>query len=538
MNKSIFHSLRFKLISTAILVEVIMLSLLVWNSVRLMEQYLLNQMEYRIAELQPLLNASLSGPVLQADIATIREVMQQYKTDDLQYYAIYNSAHDQMASAGSALIANKLTTTHDPLNLLSLIDQSTYFMHMPIKVFDRTVGYLDLELDITFITQAIATARQQGLGIALSEILLSALLLSIIGIALTRHLKDLTSAAHSMAEGDLSVRIKVESRDEIGEAATTFNRMADSISENQASLKQSEQQIRQLNEELEQRVTQRTEQLQQANKQLSESLEQLNQTQEQLIQSEKIAALGVLVAGIAHEINTPIGLGVTTATHLEDKVNEFEKLYMQGDLTRDEFESFQQLTVKSSQIITSNLKRAADLIRSFKQVAVDQISEDRREFNVSKYTQEVINNLHPKLKNSLHIIEINCEDSLVFHSYPGAFSQIITNLIVNSLIHGFDEIKNGKIEINISKQQNYLHILYKDNGKGMNKQNLKKIFDPFFTTKRGKGGSGLGMHIIYNLVSQTFSGDIKCESTPGNGMVFEIKLKDSTNNITTNVADK
>jgi len=525
MHKNIFNSLRFKLISTAILVEIIMLSLLVWNSARLMEQYLLNQMEYRVTELQPLLNASLSGPIIQADIVTIQEVMNQYQSNKLQYYAVYDNVHDVMVTSGQAIIANKTFTPPDPRKYFSAIDQNTYFIHMPIKVFEHSVGYLDLEIDTAFITQAIATSRQQGIGIALAEILLSSILLSILGIALTRHLRDLTNAAHSMAEGDLSVRVKVFSNDEIGEAATTFNRMADNISGSQRSLTQSEQQIRKLNEKLEQRVEQRTNELQDTNLQLKQSLEQLNAAQQQLVQSEKMAVLGALVAGVAHEINTPIGLGVTTASYLEDTVNQFQKIYQSGEMTRADFEKFQNSALKSSQIICSNLKRAADLIRSFKQVAVDQISEEIRDFNVCECTHETMQNLHPNFKNASHEIKINCDDHFNVHSYPGAFSQIITNLVMNSLIHGFQDMDKGAIEIDVSLQNGYLALQYKDNGRGMDASSLKKIFDPFFTTRRGDGGTGLGMHIIYNLVTQTFAGEIKCDSSLDNGVCFSMKLK-------------
>jgi len=527
VNRSVFHSLRFKLISTAIFVEVVMLSLLVWNGVRLMEEYLSNQMEYRVTELKPLLNASLSGPVLQEDIVTIREIMDQYRSDETQYYAIYNSANEVLATSGQAIIANKVSRSDNPSGYFNAINQNIYFMHMPIMVFGRAVGYLDLELDTSFIEQAMTTVRQQSLGIALSEIFLSALLLSVIGLALTRHLKSLTSAAHSMAEGDLSVRINVETQDEIGEAAVTFNRMADNISENELSLRQSALQIRELNEELEQRVEKRTEELQQTNVQLSLSLEQLGQTQDQLVQAEKMASLGALVAGVAHEANTPIGLGVTTASYLENKVSEIQRIYESGEMTRNDFEKFQRSAIQSSQIISSNLKRAADLIQSFKQVAVDQSAEERRCFDVCGYTHEVLRSFKPKFINTSYDLQVSCKDGLTFNSYPGGFAQILTNLIMNSFNHGFEGIHEGKIEINIEKQQDYIRIQYKDNGKGMDEKTKKKIFDPFYTTSRGSGGSGLGMHIVYNLITQTFFGDIDCESSPGGGVVFEIKLRES-----------
>lgn len=252
--------------------------------------------------------------------------------------------------------------------------------------------------------------------------------------------------------------------------------------------------------------------------------EELKTTQEHLMQSKKMAALGELVAGVAHEINTPIGIGVTGMSTLEDRTKAIVTLYEQDDLSKEEFELYLKTVTDASQAVLSNLHRAADLIRTFKLVAVDQSSEEQRKFKFKEYLNDILMSMQPKLKKTNHQIEVNCPEDLELVSYPGAFSRIITNLIINSLVHGFEEIDKGKIVFDLSVNQDYLYMRYSDNGKGISPDVLEKIFDPFFTTKRGQGGTGLGMHIVYNLVTQTLNGKIKCSSTPGNGTQFLITI--------------
>ena len=288
--------------------------------------------------------------------------------------------------------------------------------------------------------------------------------------------------------------------------------------------KKSEEAIRRLNGELEERVKQRTEQLQAANKQLSESLQQLRNAQHHLVQSEKMAALGGLVAGVAHEINTPIGVCVTSASYLDTKVKRYVELYNNNQLTRSDFEKLLAISTESSGIILSNMKRASELVQSFKEVAVDQAESRWRQFNVKEYINEIITSLRPKLKNTHHQIKISIPEQLVVYSHPGAFSQIITNLVINSLIHGFEDIEAGEICITAHQMDDRLEIVYSDDGKGIAAGNVNRVFEPFFTTKRNQGGSGLGMHIIYNLVTQTLNGTVECTSEYGQGVRFVINV--------------
>lgn len=251
----------------------------------------------------------------------------------------------------------------------------------------------------------------------------------------------------------------------------------------------------------------------------------LKNTQEELIQTEKMASLGRLVAGVAHEINTPIGVGVTAASHLQKETNNFNKKYLNEDITQSTFEKYVSTSLKSSAIILDNLSRASDLIKSFKQISVDQSSDVIRDFNLKKYMQSIIDSLKPTMKHTDYKVELICDENINIVSNPGVYSQIFSNLIMNTIIHGFEGKKEGTITIKISREAKDLHIIYMDDGKGMSKEDLSKVFDPFFTTKRGSGGSGLGANIIYNLVTQKLYGTIQAESEPNIGLKFTMNFK-------------
>ena len=264
--------------------------------------------------------------------------------------------------------------------------------------------------------------------------------------------------------------------------------------------------------------------LQTKNQQLQDSLNTLHNTQEQLVQAKKMAALGRLVAGIAHEINTPVGVGITAASFLEKKSREVADLYASGKLPRSEFEMYLRQSVDSTAAILSNLQKAAKLIQHFKQVAVDQHSEEHRCVNLKPYFSNLFTGLQAKYALLPYQIALTCQEDLYVDIYPEMIAQIISHLFENSVIHGFEHAQTGTISLDISQQNNRLLLQYWDNGKGMEPEQREKIFDPFFTTKRAQGGVGLGMHIVYNLITQTLGGTIECQSAPEHGMTFYISL--------------
>ena len=264
--------------------------------------------------------------------------------------------------------------------------------------------------------------------------------------------------------------------------------------------------------------------LEKANKELKNSLDTLNQTRDKLVQAEKMAALGELVAGVAHEINTPVGVGVTAASFLDAKTKELKKIFKSGNIKKSDLESYLNKIEDIASSILINMERAAELISNFKQIAVDQSVEKPRLFNLKNYIEGVLLSLSPIFKDTKHTIDISCSNDIEINSFPGAFYQILNNLILNTLSHGFKDMDKGRIDMIFDLKDNCLDFIYKDNGVGMPYDQCTKIFDPFFTTMRGKGGTGLGMSIVFNLITQTLKGSIECKSSENNGIEFKIQI--------------
>lgn len=307
--------------------------------------------------------------------------------------------------------------------------------------------------------------------------------------------------------------------DEAGKAVKLAGTLRD-ISD----VKAVEDELRRVNESLEHRVDVRTSALLDSNKELSQTLDQLKQTQRQLVASEKMASLGNLVAGVAHEINTPLGIGVTAASHLRSESERLLRSLDANRLSRADLQEFAQVAVESSDLVLKNLDRASKLVRSFKLVAVDQSSEERRLVAMRAYIEEVVFTLKPRLKRTQHQVRVLGSPDIVLQTYPGSISQVFLNLITNSLMHAFGDHEEGTIDIEVTETPVAVVIYYRDSGTGMPESVRDRVFEPFFTTKRGLGGSGLGMHIVYNLVTQLMRGEIVCESSPGNGVRFIITL--------------
>lgn len=287
--------------------------------------------------------------------------------------------------------------------------------------------------------------------------------------------------------------------------------------------KQKTELIQDLQKEIQERKTAEG-RLKSLNEELKNAMEQLHQSLTRQAEAEKMAALGGLVAGITHEINTPMGVSLTSASYLKNETRELVKKIESGSIKKSDLKMFEEKSQEAINIIVSNLKRAEELIKSFKQVAVDQTSNENRIFDLRGYLDEILLSLKPKLKKTQHSIEINCPSNLMIKSNPGAFSQILTNFIMNSIIHGFEGIESGKIKITTSMKDGELKMEYCDNGVGMSEEDVSKIFNPFFTTKRDTGGSGIGTHIVYNLVTRSLNGKIMCQSALGKGIKFNIEI--------------
>lgn len=290
-----------------------------------------------------------------------------------------------------------------------------------------------------------------------------------------------------------------------------------------------EKQLLELNRTLERQVAERTADLEKANESLTESNRELRLTNEKLkqmqaflIESEKMAALGGLVAGVAHEVNTPLGIGVTAASHLIDISGELTEAVRNDTLTPEKQECFLEDLHEASNIILNNLNRASKLIQSFKQLSVDQSGEPKREFEAGAYLEEILQSVSPTIKKTKIRISTSCPEPITITGYPGAFAQIITNLVMNSLTHAFLPDEAGNIDIALESRGTSIAILFSDDGAGMSPDVLARIYEPFFTTRRHEGGTGLGLSIVYSLVTQKLGGTIVCASEPKKGTKYTI----------------
>ncbi|RJE75676.1 ATPase [Pseudoalteromonas sp. MSK9-3] len=312
--------------------------------------------------------------------------------------------------------------------------------------------------------------------------------------------------------------------EEINILATNLNLMLARTQNQLERHKADKQEIKQLNQSLEEKVNQRTIALREANQELLNTLERMHQYQNQIVENEKMASLGQMVAGVAHEVNTPIGLGVTGSTLLRDKLSDIKTAFEQKSLTSKQLERFIGDGIENLDLIYRNLNRAADLISSFKRVAVSQDLELSSDVNITNLLTNIITAMKADIAVKQPEIDIQCADGLTISSKAGPLQQVFEQLISNSLLHAFKGIENNSIDINISRSNNQLSIFYTDNGCGVPTSIRKRIFDPFVTTKRGEGGSGLGMHLVYNLVTQALNGNIALDEDYDNGTRFIISL--------------
>lgn len=388
---------------------------------------------------------------------------------------------------------------------------------------DKVLGYVYVRASQEELSAYIQTRILLDILIALVALGSAFFISARLQQRFTTPIETLLSVVQKVSkEKNYQVRAPIAPIKEYNMLSRAFNTMLDRIEQQISKLQQAEQENRQLTLSLEQKIEQRTEALKTSNQELLNTLSTLHQYQNQIVETEKMASLGQMVAGVAHEVNTPIGLGVTASTLLQDKLADIQKAFDEKKLTSSQLAKFLSESKENLGIIYRNMERAASLISSFKRVAVDQSNENRRQFNMLQLINEVLLSLRPNLKKTQHEIIVNCPPELVLDSKPGPINQILINLIMNSLIHAFEHVEQGEIQINVQVANNNCQLVYTDNGAGVPESIKKRIFDPFVTTKRGEGGSGLGLHLVYNLVTQALNGKICLDSTLGQGIRIQI----------------
>ncbi|MBF0564496.1 MAG: HAMP domain-containing histidine kinase [Nitrospirae bacterium] len=399
-----------------------------------------------------------------------------------------------------------------------------------LHVSNKTWGILRIGISLENLNKVVMEA-EQNINNQTRELITRSFLILILFVAsgtiialvlasrLTKPLVGLTRVARELAKGNFSAAntLTFQSAGELEILSRSFTEMS-------GKLKDSYEKLEDYSHTLEQKVEDRTKELKDAMAELNKVLEDLQESQEQLIQAEKMASLGQLVAGVAHEINTPVGVSVTAASHLVLETKKIISVFEARVAKKADMEEYFNTALESSDLILRNLNRTSALIKSFKMVSADQTSQDYRTFKIKDYLDDIIISLQPKLRKTGHTITIACPDGLEISSYPGAFAQVITNLVINSMMHAFATGVNGLMTIKVTEDPYSITLRFSDNGKGIAEENLGKIFDPFFTTKRGAGGTGLGLHIVFNIVNQTLKGSIKCESSPGHGTTFILSI--------------
>jgi PAS domain S-box-containing protein len=255
------------------------------------------------------------------------------------------------------------------------------------------------------------------------------------------------------------------------------------------------------------------------------ALRNLRETQNSLIEAEKLAALGRLVAGVAHEVNNPVGISLTVASSLERRVARFGEEVARGDLRRSALNEFIEANRDAASQLVANLNRAAELIQSFKQVAADRNYSDQRVFDLADLTEQVVMSLKPGLRKQKLALSVECQPNLTMNSYPGPYGQVITNLLLNAVAHAFPNGEGGAVEIKVQAAgADHVEILCSDDGIGMTPEVRRRAFDPFFTTRRDQGGTGLGLHIVYSIVTSRLGGRLHLQSEPGQGTRIQIIL--------------
>ena len=441
----------------------------------------------------------------------------------------YNPYQDNALSFLASYNKNGTTTatfSQPELNLLDkpVINDNTVEVSRQVVYDSQYVGYIYVSASAAKFNQLVGQSILLNLGVMFVMMILTFVLALRLQHILVGPIESLAEFLRRTArQKDYSARVSIGNVTELNMLGDAVNILLERMQDYVQKQRVTEQQHRELNSSLEEMVNQRTLALKDANHELINTLEKLHQYQRQIIENEKMASLGDMVAGVAHEVNTPIGLGVTASTMILDRLAQVQKDFDAKTLKASSLDRFLSESQENLNIIYRNLNRAAELISSFKQVAVDQGSESVRTFCVSQLINEILLSLKPRLKKHRHNINVKCDPTLIVETKAGPINQILINLIINSVVHGFEDVDNGTIDIEadlISVQT--LKIVYRDNGQGIPAEIRKRIFDPFVTTKRGQGGSGLGMHLVYNLVTQALNGSISVSSEEGHGVEFII----------------
>lgn len=380
---------------------------------------------------------------------------------------------------------------------------------IPLKsVADAAIG----RVEVVFSRRAIDAALRASIVSRVVEVIvLDGVLIVALIVSLNMVFKPIGQLRDALFElaahhGEDAEELPETSRNEFGEVIRGFN--------------QTQRKLRQVIA----RRTQAEEDAREAAAKTELAYRDLQAAQESLVQAEKMAGLGSMVAGVAHEINTPVGIVLTSASVLNQATLQTSRAMADGGVRKSDIAAYLQTADESARLILANAERAAHLIQSFKQVAVDQTSEQRRTFDLKNYLEELTTSLHPALKKGHASVEVTCAAGIQMDSYPGLLAQVLTNLTMNAITHAFASEQQGRIGVVVDCVDGVVSIVFSDDGRGIAPEHVGRIFDPFFTTRRGQGGTGLGLHIVFNIVTKQLGGTITVRNAQPHGACFDLTM--------------
>jgi signal transduction histidine kinase len=533
-------SLRAKFLLLSAVIQALVVGLLIWNSIRLMNHAVGTNAERVAQEYAVTLNLSLSPYATRGRLPELSGYLAEMLADPddslLRYLLILDENEQPIIEVGKrneplpAILKRGGGTSFKGVH--TVINDATLHARSPLLLQGSRVGSINFGLTTEDLKHARDKVMLQGGVISLAGLAFGLLLFYAFTHGIGRRLRALMGQSAQMELGDYSKALAVDGDDEIAAFARALNTMSAALRERIAQLEHSElrlseakRDLKDLNVSLESRVTERSAALERANADLSAALSTLQRTQVELLASEKMASLGSLVAGIAHELNTPIGNSLLASTSLRDRVEDFESHVAAGALRRSELIVHLEEVRTASQLISNSLHKAAELISSFKQIAVDQTNDQRRAFDLQEAVRDTIATYTPRLRRAGCEVVLEIQEGLRFDSYPGGLYQVLNNLMNNALNHAFEAGQGGTITVHAeAAADGMVALTFSDDGVGMTDEVLRRVFDPFFTTRMGQGGTGLGMHIVYNIVNAVLGGRITVSSAPGAGTSVRMLL--------------
>jgi signal transduction histidine kinase len=449
-----------------------------------------------------------------------------YAIDELSNEPVFFSSFNANRTPPVPIKVNSISELSEPKFKDDVIE-----LIKPIKYEGEVIGYAYVRGGLDRLNQYINRKIFIDILLTLFVLVLVYFVALRIQKRIANPIDELSNLLQDVSKNhNYDTRAQKTNVDEINQLSSSLNIMLARTQKQIERHEKDKQEIKQLNQSLEEKVNQRTIALREANQELLNTLERMHQYQNQIVENEKMASLGQMVAGVAHEVNTPIGLGITGSTLLRDKLAEINAQFEQKTLTSAHLKRFITDGIENLDLIYRNLNRAAELVSSFKKVAVNQDVEITTNVNLYNLLNDVIMSMRSEIQYRNPKITINCNNDFSIETKSGPLQQVLQQLLSNSVIHGFSDELDNEITFNVERNESCFIIHYFDNGVGVEKTIRKRIFDPFVTTKRGEGGSGLGMHLVYNLVTQALGGTIIHDELNTEGAHFIITLPLSEGN--------